>query len=510
MKILVNFSRIVVGLLFIFSGFIKSNDPKGFSYKLEEYFDVFAQDLRKEQDSLKIEIIEDEVNYYKASETLYSFSTEKQVIINNSAGGILRLNDSTSFIGLDVSIIQNNSPTGNITVLLKDSFSSVPVQLVVKVGEKEILNKELQVSLQNFGDITESVDVSEFIKSDSFLVGWLETMRTKGLFLAIFICVLEIVLGMAILIGWKPKLVAWLLLFTIIFFTFLTWYSATFNKVTDCGCFGDAIPLTPWQSFYKDIILLVFILIIWIGKRKINLFFSKGLTTKIVAITVILSSGYGLYCNTYLPVIDFLNFAEGNDVKELMTCPEGERTEDLKDIYYIYEKDGAEVEIIFNTGTNQFTPAIPEGAKYIRVDREEIIEEACKPPIHDFVNIHNSYDGDVSLNMIEEDSFQMWIVTLNINEANPNSWSKIKELTKPWVNKNKFPVYAMTSSPLEEAEKLAVEEELPFHFYNADNTLLKSMMRSSPGVILLKGTKVVKRWSSRSVPSYSEVKKLME
>jgi uncharacterized membrane protein YphA (DoxX/SURF4 family) len=510
MKILVNFSRIIVGLLFIFSGFIKSNDPKGFSYKLQEYFDVFAQDLRSEQDSFKITIWEDELNYFETTEPLYSFSAEKQIILNTGHGGILDINDSTQYVGVDVHIIQDNSPAGNITVLLRDSFSEAPVQLIAFVGDKEVLNKEIQLSVAGFGDIIESADVSGYIKPDTFLVGWLGAMQSKSVFLSIFICVLEIVLGIAILIGWKPNLVSWLLLLTIIFFTFLTWYSATYDKVTDCGCFGDAIKLTPWQSFYKDAILFVLILIIWLGKSRINLFFSKGLTTKIVAITLILSTGYGLYCNAYLPMIDFLNFAEGEDVLENMSCPEGSRTEDLKEIYYIYEKDGLEVTIVFNTGTNAFTPAIPEGAKYVRVDGEKILEEACKPPIHDFVNIHNSFDGDVSEKMVSHESYQLWIVSVHTESANSNAWSKIKDLTSPWVHKDKLPVYAMTSSSLEDAESLAVEEGLPFHFFNADNTLLKSMIRSSPGIMLLNGTTVVKRWSSRNVPSYSEVKKLME
>ena len=97
--------------------------------------------------------------------------------------------------------------------------------------------------------------------------------------LAIFIVILEVILGLFLLIGFKPKLTIWTMLLMITWFTFLTWYSAYYNKVTDCGCFGDAIPLTPWESFTKDVFLLIFILIIFykidVIKPIINLVFLK-------------------------------------------------------------------------------------------------------------------------------------------------------------------------------------------------------------------------------------------
>ena len=105
--------------------------------------------------------------------------------------------------------------------------------------------------------------------------------------LAIFVCVAEIALGIALLLGYKSKLTLWLLLLMMIFFTFLTFYSAYFNKVTDCGCFGDAIKLTPWQSFSKDIILLVMILIMFAGLRYIRPIFVGALNSGLVWLSVL-------------------------------------------------------------------------------------------------------------------------------------------------------------------------------------------------------------------------------
>jgi len=510
MKYLVNISRLLVGLLFIFSGFIKANDPTGFSYKLVEYFDVFAQDLRSDQDTFYVKIAVDREVTAENKELLYHFDTKKYISVERKKGEIVEIpGDSIPLRIVDLNLQNSEGELRNVGVGLRDSNEVVPVVITAHVGDKEVHRTELLVDYENFSDIYQEVDVSEYIKGDSFLVSFFNSLKPMAVFLSIFICVLEIVFGIAILIGWKPKFVSWMLLLLILGFTFLTWYSATFDKVTDCGCFGDAIKLTPWQSFYKDIILLFLILIIWFGRKQIHLLFSKNLTGKIVGLFAVLSTAFGLYSVTYLPLIDFLNFAEGKNIIEGTTTPKGEREQALMEIDYVYALNGEESVHILNTETNLFSPPIPDGAKYVKVSGERIIEEAYKVLIHDFENINNSFDGDVTEQIKNEEGYQLWVICKEIGDENTSAWPKVKDLTKGWV-KDELPVYAMTSSPLEVAEAMANEEGLPFHFYTADNTLLKSMIRSSPGIILLKGGTVVKRWSSKSVPEYKEIKKMME
>ena len=112
-----------------------------------------------------------------------------------------------------------------------------------------------------------SYKLEEYFAADVLNLPFFEPWALQ---LAIIICVIEIVLGVAVLLGSKIKLVSWSLLLMIIFFTFLTFYSAYFNKVTDCGCFGDALKFTPWQSFTKDVILFFFIAIIFIRQKHIT------------------------------------------------------------------------------------------------------------------------------------------------------------------------------------------------------------------------------------------------
>jgi len=189
MKIFAQISRVVVGLLFIFSGIIKLNDPIGTQYKLEEYFEVFATDLPAFHDF---------------------------------------------FMAL------------------------VPL----------------------------------------------------ALYFSVFLCTAEVVLGIALLVAYKPRTISWLLLAIIVFFTFLTFYSAYFNKVTDCGCFGAAIKLTPWTSFGKDIFLLILILVIVYYRKK----FKSYPTGIIVVISTLVSLGVAVYALRHLPIVDLLPYRVGASI----------------------------------------------------------------------------------------------------------------------------------------------------------------------------------------------------
>src|SRR5690606_28151604 len=181
MKTLVAISRIVVGTLFVISGLIKANDSKGFAYKLEEYFDVFTEDITYHQEAIE-QALPEEIASSSCKEKFKPEITYNKVEIPENERGFIR---------------------------------------------------NTMVKLFQFS-------------------------KNNALAMAVIISVIEILLGLFTVVGFQLKITTWLLMLMIIFFGFLTFYSAYFNKVTDCGCFGDALKLTPWQSFLKDMILLVF------------------------------------------------------------------------------------------------------------------------------------------------------------------------------------------------------------------------------------------------------------
>ena len=129
-----------------------------------------------------------------------------------------------------------------------------------------------------------------------------------ALAISILVVILEVIFGVMLLIGYKVKFTLWSLLGMIIFFTFLTFYSAYFNKVTDCGCFGDAIKLTPWESFTKDIVLLVLILILFLGRKYVTSLFAPSINKVIIALSLIACAAYAYHVLNDLPVIDFMHY----------------------------------------------------------------------------------------------------------------------------------------------------------------------------------------------------------
>lgn len=345
MKYLVGFSRVFVGVLFIISGFIKLNDPVGFSFKLEEYFSQSVLDL--------------------------------------------------PFL--------------------------MPLALAI----------------------------------------------------SIFVVILEVVLGVFLLLGFKPKLTVWSLLLMIVFFTFLTFYSAYFNKVTDCGCFGDAIKLTPWESFGKDIVLLILILILFYGRRFIKPLFSNKTNWILAGFTVLACSVFANHVLHHLPSIDFRPYKIGANIQEGMSVPENAP----KPIYeYAWEfiVDGKEKIVV----TNGDYPTVK--GEFVGVETTEI-QKGYEPPIHDFTIEKNGEDQSPQL--LQEEKLVM-IIAFDLIKSNLEIFETLNMVANK-AESNGYKVIGMSASSDERANEILKKYDLDFDFYFTDETTLKTIVRSNPGVLIL-------------------------
>lgn len=349
MKLLVGFSRIIVGVLFIISGLIKLNDPVGFSFKLKDYFAPEVLDL-------------------------------------------------------------------------------------------------------------------------GFLVPY-------ALLLAIILVIFEVLLGLALLLGHYKKITLWALLLMIVFFTFLTFYSAYFNKVTDCGCFGDAIKLTPWESFTKDVILLVLILILFAGRKHIKPIFSKGVRNVLFFVAFLACLGITYYVLMHLPIIDFRPYKIGANIKEGMTIPE-DAPRPIYEYQWTFNINGEE-KIITTKG------------EYPQVDGElvntetKMIQDGYTPPIHDFTI---ERDGEDFTDRFLNEKNLVVVIAYSLGNTEKDGFVPVKQITDKAI-KNGYNVIGLSASSQEMTEALAAESKLNFKFYFCDETTLKTILRSNPGILELdKGT----------------------
>ncbi len=312
-----------------------------------------------------------------------------------------------------------------------------------------------------------------------------ELFVPAALFLSVVLSVLEIVLGVALIVGFKMRFTAWALLGLIVFFTFLTFYSAYFNKVTDCGCFGDAIKLTPWESFTKDIILLVLIIVIFINKDRYKSMFAIWFQwMKVIGATVFFVL-FSIYTIRHLPVVDFRAYAIGNHLPTLMEPSEELRYE------YVMEKDGKKY--VFDS--------YPSDSDY-EFKSMDVVNPEAEAKITD-LSVWTDED-DFTEEMMSGN--KLLIIIYSAEKANTSHLSEISVLAKnlqnaePWI---------LTSSGYSIFEPFRHQHQLAIPYYYADATVLKTMVRSNPGIMLLQDGIVRGKWHHNDVPEVEEINDLL-
>lgn len=290
-----------------------------------------------------------------------------------------------------------------------------------------------QIKLEEYFTVF-SIDIAPFFDS----------LKPAALVFSVVLSTAEIVLGLALLLKYKKKLTTTLLLAMIVFFTFLTFYSAYFNKVTDCGCFGDAIKLTPWESFTKDVILLVLIVILFINRKKNEAL--EGLKMRSIALgaSVVFCLFVCYMAITHLPFIDFRAYKVGTHIPTEMLPPDDNPSEVPKITNFVIWSD-----------TDDQTNNVLTGKKLLI-----IVHEAEKSNIDAYSDI-------------------------------------IREL--PLLDRD-VQVVAVTASSREQFEALRHEVQLATPYYYSDKTLLKTMIRSNPGLVLMENGEIMDKWHYNDIP----------
>ncbi len=347
-----------------------------------------------------------------------------------------------------------------------------------------------------------SFKLEEYFAPDVLNLTFLEPIALP---LAIFLVILEVVLGVALLIGYRPKFTIWALFALIVFFTFLTFYSAYFNKVTDCGCFGDAIPLTPWQSFTKDLILLILILVLLLGQKHVGAWLKTSWHVGALAVSIALCGAFGYHVLNHLPVKDFRPYAEGKSIIDGMKHAEelGLEGPVYENIYTLQHKDGSQqVEI---SSTQYMEEKWWEKTEWVMVEelsRSVKVRDGYEPPVHDF-SISTSY-GDITDSVLAADDYIL-IISYKLAKSNQEAFAKLAKIA--WdLEASGLPVLALTATGGHESEAYKHEIQAPFEFGSMDETTLKTIIRSNPGVVWLKRGTVYKKWHYNDVVDADQLK----
>lgn len=433
--------------------------------------------------------------------------------------------------------------------------------------------------------------------ADYFTAMHLDFMIDGALFFAIIMSAAELVIGIALVFNLIPKLASLGVLLFMSFFTPLTLWLAVANPVSDCGCFGDAIILTNWQTFYKNIVLLILAIIIFVYRSKYKSNYQPAFQWILVSLSIIISVGLSIYCLRNLPIIDFRPYHIGANISESMTIPENQK--DNKDIYesvFIYENNGVKKEFK--------DTELPTDTTWKFVDAvHKLVKEGYKPPIHDFtiepvyiqgyspeyqesinmleaefvytnskdttvfyvdklpnnnqwrllsvncngvalnqnlININyvsangisenfnlknlpdssyhfidasyheidndytDSYGEDIANKILAEKNYSFFVIMTTLDKANDKYIDKITEIAN-FCKEKSYNFYCLTASNEAEISEFIKKYNVNYKFYNTDPITLKTIVRSNPGLMLVKNATIINKWAGKNIPTVSEL-----
>ena len=324
--------------------------------------------------------------------------------------------------------------------------------------------------------------------------------------IAIFLCGLEIILGAALLLGIYAKKVIWGLLALIVFFTFLTFYSAYFEVVTSCGCFGDAIPLTPWQSFGKDLILLALILILFIYRAEIKSIVPLKNQNLILAVCTLLGFGVGIYTYRNLPFIDFLPYKVGANVPELMKIPPGAPQDEYEIVYQLKNKKTGEVKKMTDKAYLKEEIWKDTNWEVLGEPESKLLKKGFEPKIKD-LKIMDAAGEDFTISVLEHSDYHLMIVAYDLDKTNPEALKSLNEIALKAIQEYRIPSAIFTASDVAKAYNLRRNLFIDMPFFFADAIPLKSMIRANPGIMLMKNGVILNKWHYQNMPAYEDLVK---
>ncbi len=313
--------------------------------------------------------------------------------------------------------------------------------------------------------------------------------------LAVLLNALEFGLGFGLLLNVKMRFNAWLVLLFMSFFTILTFILAIYNPVTDCGCFGDAIILTNWETFWKNLIIMIPVLIIFFQRNKYTSSHTpqrQWLAWSMGVIFMLLISWYNY---RHLPIIDFRPYHTGTHIPSKMEIPEGAPQPEYE-TRLIYEKDGQQKEFTLEN--------LPDSTWSWVATENKKIKEGYQPPIHDFAI--STLDGvDVTDNMLQYDGFTLLVVAYDLTRANKEAMKELYSFYEQCRAEKSCKFMVLTSSLNSTIESFNNETNTQLPFYNADEITLKTIVRANPGILLLKNGVIMDKWHHNDMPAFDQL-----
>lgn len=305
---------------------------------------------------------------------------------------------------------------------------------------------------------------------------------------AIALSTVELFIGISLLLKVNMKFNSILALLFMLIMTPLTLYIAYYNPVTDCGCFGDALIISNWATFWKNIVLLSLAIVIILFSGNLRKIYKPAFESTLTWIIVVGAIALSVYSYRHLPMLDFRPYKVGVNIPEAMKIPDG-MPRDVWETTFIYEKEGVQKEFTLEN--------YPQGdSTWTFVDQKtELITKGYEPPIHDFVII-DEYHDDITEDILYAEGYTYLLLMYDVNKASRKGIEKAKNVyQKAMATGSQF--YVLTASSEADVRSLKEETGINFAFCTVDPITLKTIIRANPGLVLLKNGTIEGKWNWR-------------
>lgn len=326
---------------------------------------------------------------------------------------------------------------------------------------------------------------------DYFMAFGFDFLMPFALPLSFVLCAAELVIGLLLLFNIRMHLASWGAMLFMAVFTPLTLVLAIYNPVSDCGCFGDAIILTNWETFFKNVPLLAASIFLVYQRKGLKQLLPFPYELAIALLLLVLSFMPSIHGYRNLPLIDFRPYSIGANIPEGMQFPEDAPTDVYKTILY-YERDGEVKE--FTQGNFPW-----QDTTWVFVDSKSIlVEKGYEPPINNFM-LTDLYGWDLTDSVLHSPGYTMLAVAYRLNDANTQAFSRLNELYFK-AKEERINFFCLTASTADDIDRFISTTGVAFPFLQADEIMLKTTVRANPGLILLHEGTIVGKWHYRNLP----------
>jgi len=327
---------------------------------------------------------------------------------------------------------------------------------------------------------------------------------------AILLSAVELVIGINLLLGiYRKKTIILAMLFMAVM-TPLTLYIALFNPVHDCGCFGDALVISNWATFWKNIVLDAIIVVLFIYRKDIIPFLGKKMRVFAALFAALFAIGLSVYCYRHLPLVDFRPYKIGTNIPEKMIIPD-DAPRDVFETILTYKNNAGGKQRDFRLQGSTMID-VQDGTEHnfseftgdwtFVAQNSKLIKKGYEPPIHDF-SISTYEDGDITEEVLEDSNYTFLLISYKLEKANMQKSEAINEIYN-FAQNNGYKFYCLNASLSDDIEDYTRESNAKYPMATTDGTTLKTIIRANPGLLLLKDGTVYNKWHFNDLPKFTE------